>query len=95
VCGLANSLITAVRNPAGGTALRCWPSSTFDAAHVFVTHAKADPRNGIPRLTMGTVFEVAVDAKIYRVSGKALQTVDSILCCVTESLPDNVRSAAG
>jgi hypothetical protein len=23
-------------------------SSTFDAAHFFVTHAKADPRNGIP-----------------------------------------------
>ena len=32
--------------------------STFDAAHIFVTHAKADPRNGIPRLSVDSVFEV-------------------------------------
>jgi hypothetical protein len=48
-------------------------SSTFDAAHIFVTHAKADPRNGIPRPTINSVFEVVVSGKIYRVSGKALQ----------------------
>jgi hypothetical protein len=48
-------------------------SSTFDAAHIFVTHAKADPRNGIPRLTIETVFEVAVNGKIHRVAGKDLQ----------------------
>jgi hypothetical protein len=48
-------------------------SSTFDAAHIFVTHAKADPRNGIPRPTTDTVFEVAVNGKIHRVVGKDLQ----------------------
>jgi hypothetical protein len=26
--------------------------STFDAAHLFVAHAKADPRNDIPRPTV-------------------------------------------
>jgi hypothetical protein len=47
--------------------------STFDAAHIFVTHAKADPRNGIPRLSVDSVFEIVVDGKIHRVEGKALQ----------------------
>jgi hypothetical protein len=51
-------------------------SSTFDAAHIFVTHAKADPRNGIPRLSMESVFEVVVDGKIHHIAGKAL-AVDS------------------
>jgi hypothetical protein len=48
-------------------------SSTFDAAHIFVTHAKADPRNGIPRLNLDSVFEVTVDGKIHRIGGRALQ----------------------
>jgi hypothetical protein len=45
----------------------------FDAAHLFVTHAKADPRNGIPRPTVESIFEVVIDAKVHRVEGKALQ----------------------
>jgi hypothetical protein len=48
-------------------------SSTFDAAHIFITHAKADPRNGIPRLSQNSVFEVVVGGKIHRIAGKALQ----------------------
>jgi hypothetical protein len=48
-------------------------SSTFDAAHLFVTHAKANPRNGIPKPTIDSVFEVVVDGKVHRVEGKALQ----------------------
>jgi len=48
-------------------------SSTFDAAHLFITHAKADPRNGIPRPTVETVFEVVIDGKVHRVAGRALQ----------------------
>jgi hypothetical protein len=48
-------------------------SSTFDAAHMFVTHAKADPRTGIPKLTIDSVFEVVVNGKVHRVEGKALQ----------------------
>jgi hypothetical protein len=48
-------------------------SSTFDAAHIFITHAKADPRNGIPRLSLDSVFEVVVGGKIHHIAGKALQ----------------------
>jgi hypothetical protein len=48
-------------------------SSTFDAAHLFVTHAKAVPRNGIPRPTVESVFEVVVEGQIHRVQGKVLQ----------------------
>jgi len=48
-------------------------SSTFDAAHLFVTHAKDDPRNGIPKPTINSTFEVAIDGKIHRVRGRALQ----------------------
>jgi hypothetical protein len=48
-------------------------SSVFDAAHLFVAHAKDNPRNGIPRPTTDSVFEVTVDCKVHRVTGKALQ----------------------
>ena len=47
--------------------------STFDAAHIFVTHAKADPRNGIPHLSLDSVFEVVVKGKIHRIERRALQ----------------------
>jgi len=50
-------------------------SSTFDAAHIFVTHAKADPRNGIPRLSLESVFEIVAEGKTpYR--GKSFAAVD-------------------
>ena len=48
-------------------------SSVFDAAHLFVAHAKENPRNGIPRPTIESVFEVSLDGKTHRVTGKALQ----------------------
>jgi hypothetical protein len=48
-------------------------SSTFDAAHLFVTHAKASPGNGIPIPTIDSQFEVVLDGKIFRVTGRALQ----------------------
>jgi len=35
----------------------------FDAAHLFVTHAKDDPRNGIPKPTIESEFEVVVVGK--------------------------------
>lgn len=58
---------------AGVTAWNVFASSTFHAAHLFITHAKSDSRTGIPRLTLSTVFEVVIDGKVYRVQGKALQ----------------------
>jgi len=41
-------------------------ASTSDAARLFITHAKSDPRTGIPRLTPSTVFEVVIDGKVHR-----------------------------
>jgi hypothetical protein len=48
-------------------------SSVFDAAHLFVAHAKENPRNGLPRPTTDSAFEVSVGGKIHRVTGRALQ----------------------
>lgn len=46
-------------------------TSTFDAAHLYVTHAKTQPQLPIP--TLETVFEVVTGGKVYRVAGPALQ----------------------
>jgi hypothetical protein len=48
-------------------------SSLYDAAHAYVCHAKQHPERGLPRPTIGTVFEVVIDAKVYQVAGKSLQ----------------------
>ena len=48
-------------------------TSTFDAAHLYVTEARKERSVGFPKLTLATVFEVAADGKIYRVKGEALQ----------------------
>jgi hypothetical protein len=48
-------------------------SSTYDAAHLYVTHAKAQPRAGLPVPTLTTVFEVVNGGKVYTVEGAALQ----------------------
>ena len=53
--------------------LDVYASSTFDAAHMFVAHAKSDPKNGFPKPTAENLFEVAIDGKIHRVHGKALR----------------------
>jgi hypothetical protein len=47
--------------------------STFDAAHLFVTHAKATPQSGLPRLGADTVFEVIAGGAIHYIKGAALQ----------------------
>jgi hypothetical protein len=47
--------------------------STFDAAHLFVTHAKANPKNGLPPLGRETVLEVNSAGKIHYVRGDALR----------------------
>src|SRR5438045_960242 len=47
--------------------------STCDAAHLFVTHARANPKNGLPPLGRETVFEVTSAGKIHYVRGDALR----------------------
>jgi hypothetical protein len=48
-------------------------SSTYDAAHLYVTHAKSNPETGIPPLSRETLFEIVIDGKIHHVLGGALQ----------------------
>lgn len=47
--------------------------STFDAAHCFVTSAKAHPESGLPRATLATAFKVVIDGKVFKVEGAAPQ----------------------
>jgi hypothetical protein len=47
--------------------------STFDAAHLFVAHAKSNPQNELPPLGAGTVFEVIAGGEIHYIKGAALQ----------------------
>lgn len=48
--------------------------STFDAAHLYVVHAKADaPYAPPPVPTRATVFEVVVNGQIHHVQGEKLQ----------------------
>jgi hypothetical protein len=49
-------------------------ASTFDAAHLYVMHARSQPNAGIPPLTQATLFEVIIDGKVHMVAGKALQS---------------------
>ena len=48
-------------------------TSTYDAAHLYVTHAKAQPQSGLPLPTVETVFEVVNGGRVYTVVGAALQ----------------------
>jgi len=48
-------------------------SSTYDAAHLYVTHAKAQPQAGLPVPSLATIFEVVNGGKVYTVEGAALQ----------------------
>ena len=46
--------------------------STYDAAHLYVAHAKSHPAE-LPAPTIATVFEVVTSGRVYRVEGAALQ----------------------
>ncbi len=49
--------------------------SSFDAAHLYLVGAqsKVTTRAPLPIPSLGTVFEVVVEGKVYKVTGKALQ----------------------
>ncbi len=47
-------------------------TSTYDAAHLYVTHAKTQPEAKLPSPTAATNFEVVFDGKIHVVKGSAL-----------------------
>ena len=47
--------------------------SSFDAAHLFLTHVRSQPACGFPIPTTGTIFEVVTDGNIHRVAGVRLK----------------------
>jgi hypothetical protein len=48
-------------------------SSTYDAAHLYVTHAKTNGAGQLPCPTLATFFEIVIDGRVHRVEGHALQ----------------------
>jgi hypothetical protein len=47
--------------------------STYDAAHLYLTHVKSQPACGLPIPMTATAFEVIADGKIHHVLGVRLQ----------------------
>ena len=48
-------------------------SSTYDAAHLYFTHAKSQPASGLPVPTVATVFEVVIAGNVHRIEGAKLK----------------------
>ena len=48
-------------------------SSTYDAAHLYVAHAKGQPAAQLFVPTLASVFEVVIDGQVHRIEGGALQ----------------------
>ena len=47
--------------------------SSYDAAHLYLTHVRGNPGCGLPIPTTSTVFEVVTDSRIHQVSGALLK----------------------
>jgi hypothetical protein len=48
--------------------------SSYDAAHLYLTHVRGQPACGFPIPITATVFEVIADGRVHRVSGTRLKT---------------------
>jgi len=48
-------------------------TSSYDAAHLYLTHVKGNPASRFPVPTTSTVFEVVTDGRILRVDGYRLK----------------------
>jgi hypothetical protein len=79
---LLRSSLKAARAICSGVHLRSRNSNNFRSRRYislflrvvlsYVCNVKEHPERGLPRPTLATVFEVAIDGKVYRVAGKAL-----------------------
>lgn len=47
--------------------------SSYDAAHLYLTHVRGNPGCGLPIPTTVTLFEVVIDSRIHRVSDARLK----------------------
>jgi hypothetical protein len=48
--------------------------SSYDAAHLYLTHVRSNPGSGLPIPTTSTLFEVVTDGRIHQVPGARLKT---------------------
>jgi hypothetical protein len=48
-------------------------SSAYDAAHLFLTHARNQPMSGLPIPTVASVFEVTTAGHVHRIEGRKLR----------------------
>jgi hypothetical protein len=65
----AASTVTVTDGEGGRYSLDVQADSSFDAAHLYLTHVKAKPNCGLPVPTTATTFEVITDGKIFHVPG--------------------------
>src|ERR1700734_823369 len=49
-------------------------NSSYDAAHLYLTHVRGNPACGLPIPTTSTLFEVVTDGRIHHVEGARLKT---------------------
>jgi len=54
--------------------LDVFADSSYDAAHLYLTHVRGNPGCGFPIPTSSTLFEVVADGRISRVPGARLKT---------------------
>jgi hypothetical protein len=47
--------------------------SSYDAAHLYLTHVRGHPGCGMPIPSTSTVFEVITDGKVWKVEGAKLR----------------------
>jgi hypothetical protein len=47
--------------------------SSYDAAHLYLTHVRGNPSSGFPIPTTSTLFEVVTDGRIHHVQGARLK----------------------
>jgi len=47
--------------------------SSYDAAHLYYTHAKRHKGSGLPIPTSATIFDVTANGKVHRVNGAKLK----------------------
>jgi hypothetical protein len=66
-------IVTVIDSDGRRYSLDVQASSTYDAAHLYVTHAKNHPSSGLPLPTLASVFEVVTDGRVYRIEGAKLQ----------------------
>jgi len=51
-------------------------NSSYDAAHLYLTHVVGNPGCGLPKPNVSTMFGVCTDGIVLQVEGKKLKEMD-------------------